>query len=90
MAENAAENANTGQEATLAVVAVPEQQIQQVIDFVNSLESDESAVSGHAFSRVSTGMGAGRLAAGAWTGTGCGVYTTGSTGQDYSCADSDG
>lgn len=91
MPENAEEAASAAQDqdAKLAIVSVPSYLVPRVMEFIKTLESDESDVSGHAFSRISMGMRMGSLAAGGPTGTGCATTQTGSLGQDWTCSDND-
>ncbi|HEX3721441.1 MAG TPA: hypothetical protein VHV31_01540, partial [Nitrolancea sp.] len=66
---------------------VPADQAQAVIDFVRTLETDETDVTGHMISRGG-GFG-GSLAYKHSTDTGCVQTTTGSAGVDFKCSDTD-
>ncbi len=77
----------TGEEMT--VVTVPENHVQQVLDFVAGLEKEEADVSGHMISRGALGsLGGGLAAKGGRSLTGC--NTTGGTEfPDWQCSDLD-
>jgi hypothetical protein len=91
MAENETQG-TTGsgeEEGNLTIVAVPEDKAQAVLDYVASLLSDESDVSGHMLSgRLAGSMSAGMLAAKQRTRTNCVQSTTG-IGTDFTCSDTD-
>jgi hypothetical protein len=74
-------------ETGLTVVAVPDDQAQAVIDFVRTLEAEETDVTGH---MIPGGGGfGGGLAFKHSTDTGCAQTTTGSAGVDFRCSDTD-
>lgn len=76
-------------ETGLTVVAVPADKAQAVIDFVRTLEAEETDVTGHMLSRgMIGGIGAGTLAMKRRTDTGC-VQTTTGAGVDFTCSDTD-
>ncbi|HVB64766.1 MAG TPA: hypothetical protein VNE17_08540 [Nitrolancea sp.] len=81
---------NETNETGLTVVAIPTDKAQAVIDFVGTLETEETDVTGHMLSR---GM-IGGISGGAFsakktrTDTGC-VQTTTGVGVDFTCSDSD-
>jgi hypothetical protein len=81
MSENDAEE--TG---GLTVIAIPADKTQAVIDFVASLTTEETDVTGY---MLSTGMGisAGSLANRVRTSAGC--YFTGLAPVDFTCSSSD-
>ncbi|HEX3723287.1 MAG TPA: hypothetical protein VHV31_10875 [Nitrolancea sp.] len=73
-------------EGGFTIVAVPPDQVQPIIDFLATLESDAADVSGHMISNAAIGGGVG--AAGR-TLTYCGVTGGGITDQDWNCSDTD-
>jgi hypothetical protein len=73
-------------ESRFAVVAVPSDQAQAVIDFLDTLESDTADVSGH---MISSAVMGGALGAKGRTLTYCGVTGGGITDQDWNCSDTD-
>lgn len=78
-------------ETGVTVVAVPSDQAQAVIDFVRTLETEETDVTGHMIPRGG-GIGGGSfggLSVKHSTDTGCVQTTTGSAGIDFKCSDGD-
>lgn len=76
-------------ETGITVVAVPTDQAQAVIDFVRTLETEETDVTGHMISRGGIANPFGGLAWKHSTDTGCVQTTTGSAGIDFKCSDTD-
>lgn len=77
---------DTEREDGLTIVAVPPDQVQAVIDFLTTLESDTADVSGHMISNAAIGGGLGVKGR---TLTYCGVTGGGITDQDWNCSDTD-
>jgi len=74
----------------LTVIAIPANQTQAVIDFVATLETTETDVTGHMLSRgMIGGIGGGALGAKMSTSTGCQSSVTGKLGNDLTCYDTD-
>jgi hypothetical protein len=73
-------------EDRFTVVALPPDQVQPVIDFLATLESETADVSGH---MISNAMIGGALGAAGRTLTYCGVTGGGITDQDWNCSDTD-
>jgi hypothetical protein len=74
----------------LTVIAIPADKVQEVLTFVESLETDEADVSGHMLSRGAIGgIGGGALGAKMTTTTGCQSTVTGKLGSDLTCYDTD-
>jgi hypothetical protein len=82
-------NESDALEGPLTVVTIPADRAQAVLDFMASLHSEESDVSGHMLSgRTAGSLGAGPVfARNKYTMTGCNL--TGEMMGDYSCTDSD-
>ncbi|HEX3721443.1 MAG TPA: hypothetical protein VHV31_01550 [Nitrolancea sp.] len=77
-------------ETGVTVVAVPADQAQAVIDFVRTLETEETDVTGHMIPRGGFGGSSfGGLSVKHSTDTGCVQTTTGSAGVDFKCSDTD-
>jgi hypothetical protein len=81
MGEN--ETAETG---GLTVITIPTDKVQQVIDFVEGLEADETDVTGH---MIPGGGFGGGLGAKMSTNTNCLSIQTGRQGLDLECLDTD-
>lgn len=72
---------------SLTVIQIPTDKMQQVIEFVEGLETDETDVTGH---MISGGGGfGGGLGAKMSTSTNCLSIQTGRQGLDLECLDTD-
>ncbi len=83
------ETSERSTEGGLTIVTVPADKAQAVIDFVASLESEDTDVSGHMISAGAIGGFGGALSARMTTSTGCLQTVTGKLGYDMQCADTD-
>ena len=82
-------NENETQETGgLTVIQIPTDKVQQVIGYLQGLETNETDVTGHMISRGGFGGGGG-LAEKMSTSTGCQSTVTGRLGNDLTCYDTD-
>ena len=72
----------------LTVLTIPENKLDQVLDFVRDLGSSDD-VSGHMHIGMLTGAAAGQMAAKATTHTGITTFDTGTIGTDLTWSDID-
>jgi hypothetical protein len=91
MSANAGEdNDSIGPEGAMTILAVPSEIVQQVIDFVESLEQDDDDVSGYMLSRGLTGNISGAMSVTQnQTHTGITTFQTGAEGTDLKWSDTD-
>lgn len=80
-------------EGTTSIITVPTNLMEQVMDYVESISSEELDTSGYMIGGIG-GIGGSVAKPGmlrdAWSGTGCGNWQTGkSGGHDVGCADTD-
>ena len=72
------------------VLTIPTDHTQAVLDFVDSLETDETDVTGHMLSTgMFGGIGGGALAAKGRTLSGCSQTGGTAFGTDWNCSDTD-
>lgn len=89
MAEDTKATEESATEEEFSVVAVPENLIQQVADYVIKLQEEVSDVSGHMISGLGSIRLGGLSAKAGKTWTGCGSWKTGAQGNDVGCTDTD-
>ncbi|HEX3723288.1 MAG TPA: hypothetical protein VHV31_10880 [Nitrolancea sp.] len=77
----------THEAGKLTVIQIPADKVQQVIEFVEGLDTSESDVTGHMIS-LGGGFGGG-LGAKMSTSTNCLSIQTGKQGMDLECLDTD-
>jgi hypothetical protein len=90
MAEETSSGTGTPGEATFTIVPVPEDQVEEVMEFVAGLKNKDTDVSGHMISGGILGGFGGGLSAKQSTQSNCvQTFTKGTTGYDWSCTDTD-
>ncbi|MGA7672940.1 MAG: hypothetical protein WBW04_21160 [Nitrolancea sp.] len=89
-------NANTNQEpdggaveGAMTNLVVPDDLVQQVLDFIEGLQSEDEDVKGHMLSGALKGGFGGTYSATQTTHTGITTFATGATGTDIKWSDTD-